>query len=257
MNQAEFSWSTFPRKGVRVLLTGAAGGLGQGLQAALDQVGAQTVGLDRPGSSGLEGARLIEADLADPVAARKAVASAGEMLGGLDAVVGAAAIVDTIHRAATFPDDAFRSDVDVNLTAQFTLAQAAHSFLCASKNPAIVFVASQAGLDGLPGQAAYAAAKAGLIGLTTSLATRQRRCAGHLRHPESAGHARLGARANAGRGSDGTRRQRGGNRRTDLVPALSSGRIHDRSHPPAGRWCRARHDRALPLTSVLAAAWER
>jgi 3-oxoacyl-[acyl-carrier protein] reductase len=171
MNQAEFSWSTLPRKGVRVLLTGAAGGLGQGLQAALDQVGAQTVGLDRPGSSGLEGARLIEADLADPVAARKAVASAGEMLGGLDAVVGAAAIVDTIHRAATFPDDAFRSDVDVNLTAQFTLAQAAHSFLCASKNPAIVFVASQAGLDGLPGQAAYAAAKAGLIGLTTSLAT--------------------------------------------------------------------------------------
>jgi 3-oxoacyl-[acyl-carrier protein] reductase len=171
MNQAEVSWSTLPRQGVRVLLTGAAGGLGQGLQAALDQVGAQTVGLDQPGSSGLEGSRLIEADLADPVAARKAVASAGEMLGGLDAVVGAAAIVDTIHRAATFPDEAFRSDVDVNLIAQFTLAQAAYSFLRDGKNSAIVFVASQAGLDGLPGQASYAAAKAGLIGLTTSLAT--------------------------------------------------------------------------------------
>jgi NAD(P)-dependent dehydrogenase (short-subunit alcohol dehydrogenase family) len=85
-------------------------------------------------------------------------------------LIGAAGVVDTIHRASTFPLDAFRNDVEVNLLAQFTVAQAALPALSAADRPAIVFVSSVAAQDGLPGQASYAAAKAGVLGLTRSLA---------------------------------------------------------------------------------------
>jgi NAD(P)-dependent dehydrogenase (short-subunit alcohol dehydrogenase family) len=166
MTERRPGWSTLPEPGSRVLVTGAAGGLGRALVAALTESGAEVVGIDRQGT----GSRLITADLADAADAQRAVAEAVELLGGLDAVVGAAGIVDTVHRAATFPLDAFRRDVDVNLVAQFTVAQAALPGLTAAGRSAIVFVSSVAGQDGLPGQASYAAAKAGVLGLTRGLA---------------------------------------------------------------------------------------
>jgi 3-oxoacyl-[acyl-carrier protein] reductase len=169
-------WSTVPEPGTRVLVTGAAGGLGRALTTALAELGAAVVGIDRPGTArtdpGQAGeATLIGADLADADAAKRAVTDAVRLLGGLDAVVGAAGIVDTIHRAATFPLDAFRRDVEVNLLAQFTVAQAALPALRAGNRPSIVFFSSVAGQDGLPGQASYAAAKAGVLGLTRGLAS--------------------------------------------------------------------------------------
>ena len=116
--------------------------------------------------------RTIGVDLGDAEAAQAAVREATTRLGGaLDAVVGAAGIVDTVHRAATFPLDRFRRDVDVNLNGQFYVAQAAYPGLKAGTNPTIVFIASIAGADGLPGQAAYAASKAGVIGLGRTLAS--------------------------------------------------------------------------------------
>ncbi|MEV4601697.1 SDR family oxidoreductase [Amycolatopsis sp. NPDC049253] len=161
----EPDWSTLPRPGSRVVVTGAAGGLGRALVAALTQVGARVVGIDRVAA---EPEHLV-AELTDETAAARAVADAVERLGGLDAVIGAAGIVDTVHRASTFPLDAFRSDVDANLVAQFVLARAAYPALKDSAG-SIVFLSSVAAEDGLPGQAAYAAAKAGVLGLTRSLA---------------------------------------------------------------------------------------
>lgn len=159
-------WSTVPAPGSRVLVTG---GLGRALVAALTEVGAEVAGIDRPGTEAGAG-NLLTADLADAEAAQRAVAEAAELLGGLDAVIGAAGIVDTLHRAATFPLDAFRRDIEVNLLAQFTVAQAAQPALTQSERAAIVFVSSMAAQDGLPGQASYAAAKAGVLGLTRTLA---------------------------------------------------------------------------------------
>lgn len=158
-------WSTVPAPGTRVLVTGAAGGIGRAAGTALAELGCPFVGIDRPGT-GVD----IEADLADDSAASSAVAAAVERLGGLDAVIGAAGVVDTIHRADRFPADAFRRDLEANLTAQFFVAQAAFPALRASGHGAIVFFSSLAAQDGLPGQASYAASKAGVLGLTRSLA---------------------------------------------------------------------------------------
>jgi NAD(P)-dependent dehydrogenase (short-subunit alcohol dehydrogenase family) len=93
-----------------------------------------------------------------------------DRLGGLDVLVGAAGIVDTVHRADRFPLPAFRADIEGNLVAQFAAAQAAFPALRASDSAAIVFLSSVAAQDGLPGQASYAAAKAGVLGLTRALA---------------------------------------------------------------------------------------
>lgn len=161
-----------PRKGMRVLVTGAAGSIGASLCARLTECGAAVVGLDVTASGGAEaaGVRMLTVDLADPDATGSAVAEAIATLGGLDAVVGAAAIVDTIHRAATFPTERWRRDIDANLSGQFYVLRAAHSALRDSEDGRAVLVSSMAGLDGLPGQAAYAASKGGVIGLARSLA---------------------------------------------------------------------------------------
>ncbi|MCE7002471.1 SDR family oxidoreductase [Kibdelosporangium philippinense] len=149
--------------GMRVLVTGAAGGIGRATCEALVELKAHVIGVDLPGTGA-----DVEADLADDTAAANAVAEAVERLGGLDALVGVAGKVDTLHRADRFPVDAFRADVDANLSAQFFVAQAAFPHL--RGHGTIVFFSSLAARDGLPGQAAYAAAKAGVLGLTRTLA---------------------------------------------------------------------------------------
>ncbi|GAA5164519.1 SDR family oxidoreductase [Pseudonocardia eucalypti] len=161
-------WSPVPPPGRRVLVTGAAGGLGRELTSVLVGLGARVVGIDRPGAEA--DVPLVTADLTDEAEAGDAVRAAVEQLGGLDALVGAAGIVDTIHRARNFPIGAFRGDVEANLIAQFAVAQAAYPALCDAEAAAIVFMSSIAGLDGLPGQVGYAAAKAGVLGLTRGLA---------------------------------------------------------------------------------------
>jgi len=82
-------------------------------------VGAEVVGIDLPGTEA-----TVTADLTDDDSARRAVADAVDRLGGLDAVIGAAGVVDTIHRAETFPLAEFRGDIEANLISQFTVAQA-------------------------------------------------------------------------------------------------------------------------------------
>jgi len=149
----------------RILITGSQGGLGKALSAHLRAAGHTIAGIDRPGTSA-----DVEADLTDAAQVRSAVTTCAGQLGGIDGLVGAAGVVDTIHRAETFPEASFRGDIEANLTAQFLVAQAAYKHLSRGEAPAIVFVASLAGLDGLAQQASYAASKAGLIGLTRSLA---------------------------------------------------------------------------------------
>src|SRR3954469_16342960 len=66
-------WSTVPAAGSRVIVTGAAGGLGRALTSALLELGSEVVGVDQPGTESLAGLRLVSCDLTDQFAARRAI----------------------------------------------------------------------------------------------------------------------------------------------------------------------------------------
>jgi 3-oxoacyl-[acyl-carrier protein] reductase len=91
-------------------------------------------------------------------------------LGGGDAVVAAAGIVDTIHRAEGFSEADWRGDLETNLSGAFYVVQAAFDSLAASGDARVVLISSVAAETGLPGQVAYGASKAGLVGLARTLA---------------------------------------------------------------------------------------
>lgn len=163
---------------MNALVTGAAGGIGRAIVRELAEGGAAVAACDLElalAGGAPAGAALARSfDLRDPDAVHTGVGEIAHELGGLDAVVGNAGVVDTIHRVQAFPQAAWDGDVEANLSGQFALAQAAFPALAesagAGRGPAIVLVSSTAADTGLPGQAAYAASKAGVTGLARTLA---------------------------------------------------------------------------------------
>ena len=150
----------------RAIVSGAAGGIGRAIVSALRDAGAAVAGCDLPGTGA-----DVEFDVRDRTAVHAGVADAiGALGGGCDAVVANAGVVDTIHRAERFSEDAWRGDLDTNLSGAFYLAQAAFEALAASGDGRVVVISSVAAEIGLPGQVAYGASKAGLVGLARTLA---------------------------------------------------------------------------------------
>ena len=143
----------------RAIVTGAAGGLGRAIVAALEEDGWRVAGCD-----------IDDFDVRDRAAVDAGVARMVEELGGCDAVVANAGVVDTIHRAERFPEDEWRKDVDTNLTGPFNVIRAAFEPLAESGDGRIVVISSASAETGLPGQVAYTAAKAGLVGMARTLA---------------------------------------------------------------------------------------
>jgi 3-oxoacyl-[acyl-carrier protein] reductase len=157
-----------------VIVTGAAGGIGRAIVAALAGAGCQVAACDQPGAllSELTGAAVTAAfDVRDRGAAQAAVSDVIAALGGCDAVVANAGIVDTIHRAERFSEAEWRKDLETNLSGAFFLVQSAFEALVASGDGRAVFISSVAAETGIPGQVAYAASKAGLVGMVRTLAT--------------------------------------------------------------------------------------
>jgi 3-oxoacyl-[acyl-carrier protein] reductase len=159
--------------GRRVIVTGAAGGIGRAIVEALAHVGCLVAACDAPGApvGHVPGtAATATFDVRDPDAVRDGVARAIGDLGGCDAVVANAGVVDTIERAERFSDEEWRKDVETNLHGAFFLAQAAFDALAASGDGRIVLISSVAAESGIPRQVAYGASKAGLIGMARTLA---------------------------------------------------------------------------------------
>lgn len=108
-------------------------------------------------------------DVGDAAAAHAAVESCAAVLGGLEVLVNCAGIFrdQVIWKMS---DEQWREVLDVNLTGAFHVCRAAVPVLRAAGHGAIVNISSINGLRGKFGQTNYAAAKAGLIGLTKALA---------------------------------------------------------------------------------------
>ena len=145
--------------GRRVIVTGAEGGIGRATVDTLERAGCAVAGCDAG-----------DFDVRDRAGVETGVAALADRLGGCDAVVACAGVVDTIHRAERFSEDQWRKDVDTNLTGTFNVVRALFEPLRASGDGRVVVLSSASAESGLPGQVAYTASKAGLIGMVRTLA---------------------------------------------------------------------------------------
>lgn len=156
-------------EGLRILVTGAGGGVGREIVARLSRDGARVVAadLDAPDVTGAVG--VVELDVTHDDSCAAAVAAAVNMLGGLDVLVNAAGIMVRSGPLAT--DTAtWQRVLDVNLTGVFRMACAAHDALAASGRASIVSISSTHAFLAARNSIAYSTSKAGVSHLTRLLA---------------------------------------------------------------------------------------
>jgi 3-oxoacyl-[acyl-carrier protein] reductase len=166
----------FDLTGKGALVTGATGGLGGAIARALHSHGA-TVAISGTKAEKLEAlaAELKErvfitpCNLADRAAVAKLPAEAEAKLGTLDILVNNAGITKD-NLFMMMKDDEWDQVIAVNLTSAFTLCRAAVRPMIRRRYGRIINITSVSGILGNPGQGNYAAAKAGMIGMSKSLA---------------------------------------------------------------------------------------
>jgi 3-oxoacyl-[acyl-carrier protein] reductase len=166
----------FELTGRTALVTGATGGIGAAIAEALHAQGAAVAisGTRQPVLDRLKeklGPRThsIACNLANPEEVEKLVPAAEAALGSLDILVSNAGITRDML-AMRMKDEDWSAVLDVNLTAAFRLARAALRGMMKRRFGRIIGIASVVAATGNPGQANYAAAKAGMIGMTKALA---------------------------------------------------------------------------------------
>src|SRR6187549_133277 len=139
----------------RALVTGASRGIGAAIAERLRDDGLEVTTLDRDEGSDLQ---------LDP--------RSDELpdLTGIDVCVSNAAITDTIAAAHRMSPEQWSRDIDVNLTGAFRAVQACLPGMRERRWGRIVAISSGAAEAGLPGQVAYSASKAGLIGMVKTIA---------------------------------------------------------------------------------------
>jgi 3-oxoacyl-[acyl-carrier protein] reductase len=166
----------FDLSGKSALVTGASGGIGGAIAKALHAQGA-TVGLSGTRTEPLEKlkaelgerAHVLPADLGDAAAIDALLKSAEGVLGGIDILINNAGLTRD-NLAMRMKDEDWQKVIDVNLTAGFRLARGAMRGMMKKRWGRIIGITSVVGVTGNPGQANYAAAKAGMIGMSKSLA---------------------------------------------------------------------------------------
>ncbi len=166
----------FDLNGKTALVTGASGGIGAAIAKALHKAGAtiaisgtRQVALDALKAELGERVFSITCNLSSPEDVEKLVPSAEAAMGSLDILVNNAGVTKD-GLAMRMKDEDWQSVIDINLTSNFRLSRAAMKGMMKKRWGRIINVTSIVGVTGNPGQANYVASKAGLIGLTKSLA---------------------------------------------------------------------------------------
>ena len=166
----------FDLTGKCALVTGASGGIGGAIARTLHEAGA-TVGLSGTRVEPLEalagelGARahVLPCNLSDASAVDGLTKQAAEAMGALDILVNNAGITrDQLFMRMS--DEDWQSVLDVNLTSTMRLCRGVMRPMMKARWGRIINISSVVGSTGNPGQANYAASKAGMVGLTKSIA---------------------------------------------------------------------------------------
>lgn len=166
----------FDLTGKTVLVTGASGGIGGAIAAALHGAGA-TVGvsgtrvdpLNALAESLGERTHVLPCNLSDPAAVAALPKQATEAMGAVDVLVNNAGITrDNIFMRMS--DEEWAEVLAVNLTATMQLCKGVIRGMMKSRWGRIVNISSVVGATGNPGQANYAASKAGMVGMSKSIA---------------------------------------------------------------------------------------
>lgn len=162
--------------GKRALVTGATGGIGGAIAKALVAAGA-SVAISGTRVEVLEalnaelggGAKILPCNLLDAAAVDALPAQAEAALGGLDILVCNAGVTKD-GLAMRMKDEDFTAVLDINLVATFRLNRAVLKPFMKQRSGRIINIASVVAVMGNPGQANYCASKAGMIGMSKSLA---------------------------------------------------------------------------------------
>ena len=166
----------FDLTGKAALITGASGGIGGSIAKALHGAGA-TVGLSGTRVEPLEAlaaalgdrAHVLPSNLSDADAVTALPKQAAEAMGSVDILVNNAGITrDNLFMRMS--DDEWASVLDVNLTSTMRLCKGVMRGMMKARWGRIVNISSVVGATGNPGQANYAASKAGMVGMSKSLA---------------------------------------------------------------------------------------
>jgi NAD(P)-dependent dehydrogenase (short-subunit alcohol dehydrogenase family) len=178
--QASMTGTTNPKgegrlHGRRIIITGAASGIGRETAAIFAAEGAQLALLDRDMAGVARTAQELSGlgltvDITDEPAVQAVIAEAAARMGGIDGLVNAAGIM-TVGPVIDTPAVQFRKLIDVNLTGTYIVTRACLPWLTENASATVVNIASAQGLlPNAPGHTAYAASKGGVVNLSRALA---------------------------------------------------------------------------------------